>query len=61
MIIRLKPKNFNMMLIEKLQQLSALLSRNIDKYTYLRGEKIFPYNQKQIIEEGKFSEKKQKN
>ena len=50
-----------MMLIEKLQQLSALLSRNIDKYTYLRGEKIFPYNQKQIIEEGKFSEKKQKN
>ena len=32
-------------------KISALLSGKIDKYEYLRGEKILPSNQRQIIEQ----------
>ena len=35
-------------------KISALLSGNIDKYDYLTGEEIFPFNQRQIIEQDKF-------
>ena len=34
---------------------SALSSSNIGKYQYLTGEEIFPSNQKQIVEKGKFT------
>ena len=34
---------------------SALLSGKIGKYKYLTGEEILPSNQKQIIEEAKFT------
>ena len=45
---------------EKLQQreaakISVLSSGKIDKYEYLTGEEILPSNQKQIIEQAKFT------
>ena len=36
-------------------QLSALSSGKIDKYEYLTGEEILPSNQRQIIDQAKFS------
>ena len=35
--------------------ISALSSKKIDKYEYLTGEGILPSNQKQIIEQAKFT------
>ena len=36
-------------------EISAFLSDKIDKYEYLTGEEILPSNQKQIIEQAKFT------
>ena len=36
-------------------KISALSSGKINKYEYLLGEEILPFNQKQIIEEAKFT------
>ena len=36
-------------------KMSALSSCKIDKYGFLTGEEILPSNQKQIIEQGKFT------
>ena len=36
-------------------KISALSSDKIDKYEYLTGEEILPSNQKQIIEQAKFT------
>ena len=36
-------------------KISALTSGKIDKYEYLTGEEILPSNQKQIIEQAKFT------
>ena len=36
-------------------KISALSSGKINKYEYLTGEEILPSNQKQIIEEAKFT------
>ena len=36
-------------------KISALSSGKIDKYEYLPGEEIFPFNQQQIIEPAKFT------
>ena len=36
-------------------KISALLSGKIDKYEYLTGEEILPFNQRQIIEQAKFT------
>ena len=55
MNIKLKMKNYNMTLIEKLRKHSALSSGKIDKYEYLTGEEILPLNQQQIIEQAKFT------
>ena len=52
MKIRLEMKNYNIILIERLQK--ALPSGKIDKYKYLSGEDILPYDQQQIIEQVKF-------
>ena len=49
--------------VEKLQydinrdatKISALSSGKIDKYEYLTGKEILPFNQKQIIEQAKFT------
>ena len=35
--------------------MSALLPGKIDKYEYLTGEEILPSNEKQIIEQAKFT------
>ena len=55
MKIRLKMKNYNMILIGRLQKISALSSGKIDKYEYLTGEEILSFNQQQIIEQDKFT------
>ena len=39
----------------KAAEISALSSGKIDKYEYLTGEEILPSNQKQIIEQAKFT------
>ena len=36
-------------------KISALLSRKIDKYEYLKGEEILPLNQRRVIEQAKFT------
>ena len=36
-------------------KISALSSGKINKYEYLLGEEILPFNQKQIIEQAKFT------
>ena len=36
-------------------KMSALSSKKIDKYEYLTGEELLPSNQKQIIEQAKFT------
>ena len=36
-------------------KISALSSGKIDKYEYLTGEEILPFNQKQITEQAKFT------
>ena len=36
-------------------KISALSSGKIDKYEYLTGGEILPYNQQQIIEQAKFT------
>ena len=49
--------------VEKLQyninreaaKISALSSNKFNKYEYLTGEKILPFNQKQMIEQAKFT------
>ena len=41
--------------IKKAAKISALPSRKIDKYEYLTGEETLPSNQKQIIEQAKFT------
>ena len=55
-MIRLEMKNYNMILIEKQPKYqpyhqAKLISMNI----YLTGEEILPSNQKQIIEQAKFT------
>ena len=49
MKIKLKTKNYNMTLIERLRKSSG----KIDKYEYLTGEEILPSNQQQIIQRAK--------
>ena len=39
----------------KAAEISALSSGKIDKYEYLTGKEILPSNQKQIIEQAKFT------
>ena len=44
-----------MIVIVKLQKISALSSGKINKYEYLTGEEILPSSQKQITEQAKFT------
>ena len=53
-MIKLRMKNYNMLLIEA-EKKSALSSGKIDKYEYLTGEELLPSNQRQILEQGKFT------
>ena len=36
-------------------KISALSSNKFNKYEYLTGEEILPYNQKQMIQQAKFT------
>ena len=51
-MIKLRMKNYNMLLTEA-EKKSALSSGKIDKYEYLTGEEKLPSNQKQIKEQAK--------
>ena len=42
-------------ILREAAKISVLTSGKIDKYEYLSGEEILPCNQKQIIEEAKFT------
>ena len=42
-------------ILREAPKISVLASGKIDKYEYLSGEEILPCNQKQIIEEAKFT------
>ena len=44
-------KNIN----KDVAKISVLLPGKIDKYEYLTGEEIWPSNQRQIIEQAKFT------
>ena len=48
-------KNYNTILRERQQTLSALLLGKTDKYEYLAGEEILPPDQSRIIEQAKFT------
>ena len=52
-MIRLGMKNWNMILIKKLQK-SPLSSRKVDKYEYLKGVEILPSDESRITEQAKF-------
>ena len=49
-------KNYNRTLIERLQKYQLYHQViKIDKYEYLTGKEILPSNQKQVIEQAKFT------
>ena len=54
-MIRLEMKNYNMILIEKLQKYRHLSIGIIDKLEYLTDEEILSLNQSQLIEHSKFT------
>ena len=48
-------KNYYTILIENLQKISELSSGKIDTYEYLTGEEMLLSNQRQILEQAKFT------
>ena len=54
-MIRLRMKNCNMIINREATKISALSSGKTGKYDYLIEEEILPFNQKQIIEQAKFT------
>ena len=48
-------KNYNAVLLEKMQKCHALSSGKIDNHKYLTEEKIFPSVLSQIIQQGKLT------
>ena len=42
-------------IIREVAKISALSSGKIDKYEFLTGKEILPYNQQQIIEQAKLT------
>ena len=52
---QIRDENCNSILIEKQPKYQPYLSDKIDKYEYLKGEEVFPSNQKKIIEQAKFT------
>ena len=39
---------------KEIGKISALSSGKLDKYEYLRGEEILPFDQRRVIEQAKF-------
>ena len=54
-MIRLDMKNYNMILTEKLPKYQLYHQGKVDKYEYLTGKEILPFNQQQVIEQAKFT------
>ena len=55
-MIRIEMKNYNTILINtEAAKISALPSNKFNKYEYLTGEEILPSNQKQMIQQAKFT------
>ena len=52
---KLRDEKFQYDINREARKTSTLSSEKIDKYEYLRGEKIVPSNQRQIIEQAKFA------
>ena len=52
-MVRLRMKKYNLISVQKLQKYQLL--GKINKHKYLTGEEILPSNQKQIIEQAKFT------
>ena len=48
-------KNYNMILTEKLPKYQLYHQGKVDKYEYLTGKEILPFNQQQVIEQAKFT------
>ena len=54
-MIRLEMKNGNSILTKKTAKISQLLSGKIDKYKYLTGEEILPFDLRRVVEQAKFT------
>ena len=52
---RIKDEKLQYDINSKTAEILALLSGKTDKYDYLNGEEILPFNQQQIIEQAKFT------
>ena len=52
---QIRDEKLQLDIIREIAQISTLSSGEIDKYEYLTGEEILPFNQKQIIEQAKFT------
>ena len=53
-MIRLEMKNMWYDINRETAKSSELLSGKIDKFEYLTGEEVLPFNQRQIIKQAKF-------
>ena len=52
-MIRLEMKKCHMILTEKHEKKSTILSGKNYKYEYLTGEEILPFNQREVTEQAK--------
>ena len=52
---KIKDKKLQYEINKEAAEISPLSSGKIDKYEYLTGEEIFPSNERQIIEQEKFT------
>ena len=54
-MIKLEMENYSMILIEKLQKYQPYRQAKLIQYEYLTGKEILSFNQKQIVEQAKFT------
>ena len=55
MTIRLRIRKLQYDINREAAEISALSSNKLNKYDYLPGEEVLPSNEKQIIEQAKFT------
>ena len=51
---KIKDEKLQYSINREAEKISALSSGEIDKYEYLTGEEILPFNQSKLIEQAKF-------
>ena len=51
---KIKDEKLQYSINREAEKISALSSSEIDKYEYLTGEEILPFNQSKLIEQAKF-------